>query len=207
MLSNIQTARLLSVVVRSLRKEFPDDFYKRCSYAAFATRALLLDAGVESEIIGGDMVAFIISRDGRRAGMQGFGFGKEQCSHFWVEAEGALIDVGPFLLPQDASYPVAEIPLVAWNLAQPFPAYLRYRCIVRFPAEAVMSSEAEHNARCDRFIAACRDRVASQVTGTKPLSWLLTDPDATANATRARDPWATGALRFAGLMDVAQLPF
>jgi hypothetical protein len=207
MLSNSQTLRRLGVVVRSLRKEFPDDFHKRCYYAAFAMRALLRDAGVEAEIVGGDFVAFIVSSNGARAGMQGFGFGKEQCSHFWIVAEGRLLDVGPHLLPNDSSYPVAAMPLVAWEMEASLPPYLRYRPVQRFPAEAVMSAVPEQNARCERFIADCRIRLSSQIAGSKPLSWLLTGPSATETAARGRDPWAVGALRFAGMTSVAELPF
>ena len=207
MLSNSQILKLLGVVVRSLRKEFPEDFYKRCYYAAFAMRALLLDAGVEAEIVGGDFVAFIVARDGTRAGLQGFGFGAEQCSHFWVEAEGRLIDVGPYLLPEDASYSVSAMPLVAWDLATPFPAYLRYRPVKRFPADAVMSAVPEQNARCDHFVAACRSRAASHIAGSKPLSWLLTDTNATVAAARSHDSWAIGALRFARMTNISDFPF
>jgi hypothetical protein len=208
MLSNSQILKLLGVVVRSLRKEFPEDFYKRCYYATFAMRALLLDGGVEAEIVGGDFVAFIVSRDGVRAGMQGFGFGADQCSHVWIEAEGRLLDVGPHLLPEDASYPLSRMPLVAWDLATPFPAYLRYRRVQRFPADAVMSAVPGQNARCDNFIAACRSRAASQVAGAKPLTWLLTDPNATvAAAARSLDSWAIGAMRFARMTSISDLPF
>lgn len=89
MVSNSQTARLLGVVLRRLRKDFQDDFYKRCFYAASIMRALLVEAGVETEIVGGDFVAFTVSRYGARVGMLGFGFGGEQCSHFRVVAGGA----------------------------------------------------------------------------------------------------------------------
>jgi hypothetical protein len=66
MVSHNHIVRLLSVLVRSLRKEFPEDFYKRCNYAVFGMRALLLDARVEAEIVGGDFVDFIVSKDGAR---------------------------------------------------------------------------------------------------------------------------------------------
>lgn len=207
MIPSSQILRLLTTVVRSIRKEFPTDFYKRCSYAAFATRALLLDAGVESEIVGGDFMAFIVSKNGARAGMQGFGFGKEQCSHFWTIADGHLIDVGPHLLPHDSSYPIAAMPLVAWNMSSTLPAYLRYRPLERFPADAVMSKTPEQNERCDRFIAACRKRAASQIVGASSLSWLLTDEAATSAAARGRDAWATNAMQFSRMTDPGQLPF
>lgn len=138
---------------------------------------------------------------------RGFGFGTEQCSHFWVEVEGRLLDVGPHLLPNDASYPTASMPLVAWAMAMPFASYLRYRPLQRFPAEAVMSSVPEQNFRCDRFIPACRSRAAGQIAGAKPLSWLLTEPSATEAAARRLDLWARSALRFAEMTRVSDLPF
>lgn len=151
-------------------------------------------------------MGFIIAKDGRRAGMQGFGYGEDQCSHFWVAAEGRLIDVGPHLLPSGSSYPVAPMPFAAWDLAAPLPAYLRYRPLQRFPAEAVMSlTVSEINARCERFIAACRSRAAGQVAGAKAQSWLLTNDVATQVAAQAEDAWALGAVRFESMSP--PLPF
>jgi hypothetical protein len=99
------------------------------------------------------------------------------------------------------------MPLTAWDMETPLPAYVRYRPLQRFPAEAVMSSVPEQNARCDRFIAACRSRAAGQIAGSKPLSWLLTGNVAMEAAAGGRDSWAMGALRFAGMTKVSELPF
>jgi hypothetical protein len=207
MVSNSRTAGLIGVVVRRLRKDFQDDFYKRCFYAAFVMRALLVEAGVETEIVGGDFVAFTVSRYGARVGMQRFGFGEEQCSHFRVVAGGRLLDVRPDVLPNDSRYPVTAMPFVPWETKVPFPACLRYRPLQRFPAEAVMSSVHEHNARYDRFIADYRIRLSSQIAVSKPLTTLLTGHGATEEATRGRDPWALGALRPAGITRLAELQF
>jgi hypothetical protein len=137
-----QLERILTVVERTLRKTFPDDCQKRCAYSAFGIRSLLQDGGVEATLIGGDFAAFVMSLKGEKAGVQGFGFGEDQCSHFWVEADGRLIDIAPHFLPRESSYPIVPMPAIAWDLREHLPAYLRYRVIERFPASAMMSSDA-----------------------------------------------------------------
>jgi hypothetical protein len=202
-----QVGRILTAVVRSLRQEFPDDFFKRCHYAAFGMRALLADAGVASQIVGGDLAAFIVSTDGRRSALQGFGYGQDQCAHYWVASDQHLFDVGPHLMPYDAAWPIAAQPLIAWDLAAPLPAYLRYRTLQRFAAAAPMGQVEAHNLRCDRFVAACRDRSARQAPSAANATWLLVDAASTAAAARRRDVWAGGALAFADRRPPARLPF
>jgi hypothetical protein len=60
--------RSLYVVDRSLRKEFREDYYKRCMYAAFGTTALLHEAGFKANIVGGDFLAFVVARFEQRGG-------------------------------------------------------------------------------------------------------------------------------------------
>jgi hypothetical protein len=198
---------LLAIVAATLRQEFPEDFYKRCAYSAFATFSLLRDADVDALLVGGDFVAFIVSRDGRQASMQGFGFGDTQCSHFWVEAEGRLIDLGPHFLPEDTRFPAAPMPAVAWDLANPLPRSIRYRTIQRFPAEAEMSSDPIVQARCRTFIAKCRSRRNSQVNFLKFPTWIVTGKPSMTIATNRRDPWAVGADRFERLVVPQSIPF
>jgi hypothetical protein len=101
--------RTLYVVDCSLRKEFPEDFYKRCMYAAFGSTALLQDAGYEANIVGGDFLAFVVAKSEQRAGLQGFGLGTDQPSHFWVEVDNTIVDVGPHYLPEDSRFPAASL--------------------------------------------------------------------------------------------------
>jgi hypothetical protein len=69
--------RIFTVVDRTLRKQFPSDYDKRCLYIAFATSALLNELDIESHIVGGDFLSFVVSTSGQRAGLQGFGGGEE----------------------------------------------------------------------------------------------------------------------------------
>lgn len=202
-----QLERILTVVERTLRKTFPDDCQKRCAYSAFGIHALLKDAGVEATLIGGDFAAFVMSLDGAQASVQGFGFGEDQCSHFWVEADGRLIDVAPHFLPRESSYPVVPMPAIAWDLSETLPQYFRYRVIERFPEAAMMSSDATINARCERFVAACQERLQAQVGPIDFPTWVATGSASVAKMVNRKDRWALGARRFEGLADLQDLPF
>ena len=197
---------ILAIVAETLRQEFPEDFYKRCAYSAFGTLALLRDAGVDALPVGGDFVAFIVSRDGRQASMQGFGFGETQSSHFWVEAEGRLIDLGPHFLPDDARFLAAAMPAVAWDLANPLPRSIHYRTIQRFPAEAELSPEPTIRARCRAFIAKCRSRLDTQADFLKFPTWIVTGKPSMKIAASKRDAWAIGAERFEKLPMPENIP-
>jgi len=202
-----QLERILAIVERTLRKTFPDDCQKRCAYSAFGIHTLLKDAGVEATLIGGDFAAFVMSLNGGQAGVQGFGFGEDQCSHFWVEADGRLIDIAPHFLPRESSYPVVPMPAIAWDLNEPLPAYLRYRAIERFPESAMMSSDATVNARCEGFVTACQQRLQAQVGPLDFPTWVVTGSASVAKMINRKDRWALGARRFEGLADLQDLPF
>jgi hypothetical protein len=199
--------RTLHVVDRSLRKEFPEDFYKRCMYAAFGTTAILQDAGFGANIVGGDFLAFVVARSGQRAGLQGFGLGSDQPSHFWVEVDDTIVDVGPYYLPDGASFPAVSMPFVAWSPASVFPLYLRYRSNVQYDPRALLDSTPEIAKRLDAFVATCRARYAGQSGQPKLRSWLLTGGTALETAARAGDAWAQNAIRFANGIKEDQLPF
>jgi len=201
-----QLERMLTVVERTLRKEFPADFHKRCGYAAFGLRALLDDAGIEAEAMGGDFAALIITRDGNPA-MHGFAHGQEQCAHFWIELPDRLIDLGPYFLPNEASSPIAQMPAVAWDKTHPLPHYLRYRPLLRFPKDAEMAEDQTIKARSTRFIEQCRQRMAGQVGPAKFTTWIVTGPASAQIAANKRDLWALGAVKFQTWVDPAKLPF
>lgn len=168
--------RVLTVIERTLRNEFPEDFPKRCAYAACGIRALLADAGIHAELVGGDFAAFVVSPDGLRAGVQGFGFGQDQCSHFWLETSGRLIDIGPYFLPRESSYPVVPMPAVAWDLAHALPLFLRYRIRERFDGNALMSMIPAVNERCERFVIRCRDAMQVLDESLAFPTWVVTGP-------------------------------
>jgi hypothetical protein len=198
---------ILTTVAAALQAEFPDDFHKRCAYAAWGVRSLLFDAGIQAEIVGGDFVAFVVSRDGTRAGMHGFAHSADQCSHFWVEASGRLIDLGPYFLPRESSFDVAPMPAVAWELSHPLPRFLRYRIQERFDQKALMNRDPAINARCAAFIERCRDMVHSSDALLKFPTWIVTGPSSVEIEANRKTPWAIGAMQFAMRSDPRDLPF
>lgn len=199
--------RTLYVVDRSLRKEFPEDYYKRCMYAAFGTTALLQDAGFKANIVGGDFLAFVVARFEQRAGLQGFGLGTDQPSHFWVEVDDTIVDVGPYYLPDDSRFPAASMPFIAWSPASELPLYLRYCSNVQYDPCVRLDSTPEIAKRLDAFVAACRARYAAQSGQPKLRSWLLTGGTALETAARTGDAWAQNAIRFANGIKEERLPF
>lgn len=46
--------RVLCVVDRCLKAQFPDDYYKRCLYASFGVHSLLQSLGHSPEVLGAD---------------------------------------------------------------------------------------------------------------------------------------------------------
>lgn len=202
-----QRESILAIVDRCLRKRFPDDFHKRCAYGALGVHTLLRDAGVPSRLVGGDFIAFIVARDNRRAGLAGFGFAEEGCAHFWVESDTAILDLGLSYLPNEASYPVARMPAAAWGPIDRLPAYLRYRPTQQFPEDVGFSPDPVIRDRANAFVAECRARWATQKGHLPHPTWIMTDEVAVAAAARRKDPWALGALRFASMTDLADLPF
>lgn len=202
-----QVERVLAVVDRCLRKTFPTDYHKRCVYAAWGVQSLLNDLGYAPVAVGGDFAAFIVAQDNSRAGLAGFAFNAEQCSHFWIECGDRLIDIGPSYLPLEASYPVARMPALAWRMDDPLPAYLRYRVQMRFSPEDRLSTDPVIEARAERFVAACRARAAAQ-RGHLVFPTGLISGDASVRAIAGKgDSWARGALRFSAMADWSSLPF
>lgn len=105
----ILAERAGALVPRRLRRTFPDDYERRCIYAAAGTRHLLVASGVDARLHAGDFLALVISEDGSRAAMQGFGDGDgaEAYSHYWVETPRHFVDIGPDLLPRGSSFVAA----------------------------------------------------------------------------------------------------
>ena len=199
--------RILAVVACSLREMFPDDFYKRCAYAVSGILGLLEDEGFTGEVVGGDFAAFIMSIGADRAGVQGFSFGEEQCSHFWVEAGGRLIDLGPFFLPYDSSYPVVAMPALAWDLSSPRPASLRYRELARFPQSTPLSPDSTVIERGKTFVRLVRTRYGEQPALKFP-TWIVTGRPSLEIAANRGNPWAQGAKKFEAVAHLnTHLPF
>lgn len=198
--------RILGVVDAALRVTFPDDYDARCMYAAFGVRDLVRAAGQPAEILAGDFLCFSVSKDGREALMEGFGKpAANPPSHFWVEAAGRRLDLGPSYLPRRSRFDAAPIPPLNWGLSAPLPLYLRYRERQRCHPDVELAPDDPLAERLSQFRSTCASLAAS--TPTPPWSWLLYGPGAVARAARTGDRWAQGALHFLKVADRQALPF
>lgn len=193
-----ETRRALRVVDKALRDFFPNDYFKRCMYAAFGIRDVLRARGIAAEIVGGDFKCFMLSRDRQGHAMDGFGGSKQGGlpSHFWLECEGFLLDLGPHYLPKKSKHPFVAAPAVRWRLRASLPNFIQYQPTQRYGRKTVLASTNEVNARMAVFVELCCKLDRS----TKPLpsrwDWELTDMASVESAASRGDRWAQGAIRY-----------
>lgn len=188
--------RAFAITDLSLREFFPGDFYKRCMYASFGMAALLNDDDMRAQVVGGDFLCAIVSSDGRQMSLQGFGSNdSHEPSHFWIHADGNLLDLGPMYLPFGSSFPAPSPPLVRWPLASRLPDFLAYRERARY-AENVDIVTPEIRQRTATFISACRANRELRGEDVRPPRWQLKDMQSLRYATQRQDPWAMAASEF-----------
>lgn len=199
--------RALAIIESCLCEMFPDDFFRRCAFAAFAARALLHKWGIAAEVVGGQFGAFVLTEDNNRLTIQGFEPGRERCPHFWVEAAGRLIDLGPYLLAFGSPYPVATMPAMAWELDAPLPASIRYQVQERFPADSRISPTRTVRDQCDAFVDRCQARADESSDKGRLPTWIATGNASLVAAAERGDPWALGARRFEQMAKSQPLPF
>lgn len=197
-----ETRRALRVVDRALRDAFPTDFHKRCLYAAFGTRDVLRARGVPAVIVGGDFRCFMMSRDRKRATLEGFGGSAErnQPSHFWLECDGRRLDLGPHYLPRESQYPVVSVPVVRWSMQSELPSFLRYTPNVFYDRDAVLNSTAEVIERMAQFVERCYTLDRSMKPIPAKWDWELTDMTSLKSAASRGDRWAQGAIRYLSII-------
>lgn len=202
-----EIASCMGFIDRVLRALFPDDYDARCMYAAFGLSSLLRQSGLDARIVGGDFFAFVVSKDGRQANLQGFGQGSDSAlpSHFWVESSGRLLDLGPHYLPRKSSFPAAAIPVIALPLAQS-PLFLRYRPKIRYEPDVKLASDDTITGRMQAFLKECNSQWENGIRPTLP-TWIFSGKEALHRAITRRDPWAHGAIQFASRVRIEELPF
>lgn len=201
------TTRALALTDVSLRAFFPNDFHKRCMYAAFGLSSLLQDSGVSAQVIGGDFLCALVSSDGTQMSLQGFGSsGQGEPSHFWVETQGFTLDLGPTYLPYESRYPAPSPPIIRWPVSSSLPAFLAYRERVRL-AEDVVISSPEIRQRNAEFVACCRQMNRSEAGRMLPNAWQLKDYQSLRYAASKKDPWALAASEFLRRSLKAEFPY
>jgi len=198
----------ISVVDQSLRDVFPENYWKRCMYAAFGLRELLKEEGIASEIIAGDVACFVLYTQDNQPGMDGF---KSETlgvsAHFWVETVHVLIDLGPHYLPRDTRRPIAEMPLICWPRDVRLPNYLRYREKARYLPNAKLQVDSDMMERMAGFLTHCESRRHAASSAVKTTSWELRGPDSLRIAASKGDQWARSALKFDSWVNPSKLPF
>lgn len=65
-------ARCATMIDKSLRKSFPNDYHARCLYAALGMHRLATRSGCNSEMVGGDFSALTVALDRSQARFQGY---------------------------------------------------------------------------------------------------------------------------------------
>ncbi|MEZ8238596.1 MULTISPECIES: hypothetical protein [Vibrio] len=190
-----------------LRKSFPNDYDIRCLYSACAIHTILLNAGVKSSIVGGNVGVFTMSIDGRDARLEGFrGFTSEQPSHFWVETQGYILDPNTTYLPKGSRMDAVEMPMIVWDKSEVLPKYLQYEETIRYMEDAQYCLPDDIANRIKTFIEDCSKRYFSRAAKKKLPTWILTSKHGLNDAARSGDRWAKGALRFESLSSVPSIP-
>lgn len=188
--------RVLCVVDRCLRSQFPDDYYKRCMYASFGVHRLLQAQGYNPVIVGGNFGAFVISRDQSIASIQGYASDSGEHSHYWVELDGSIIDLGTYYLPVESSFRICELPAVFWNTSYSLPRGLIYSPAAHYPSSDISHLAPHIIEKMEPFLAACRARMGKPLTKPKIGKWLVTTPSSLQKAAQKGDPWARAVIHY-----------
>ena len=198
--------RALCVVDRCLRSQFPEDYYKRCLYASFGVHSLLRTMGHSPAVVGGNFLAFVVSRDQRQASMQGYASESGEHSHYWVEVDGSIIDVGTYYLPVGSSFAASEMPALFWDTGYRMPKGLRYAPEARYASPEVAHLEPHIIEKMVPFLEACHARMGQPLVKPKIGKWLVTNPSSVEKAASKGDQWARAVIRYES-MQAERLPF
>ncbi|OLU00931.1 hypothetical protein SAMN04490202_0880 [Pseudomonas reinekei] len=188
--------RVLCVVDRCLKGQFPDDYYKRCLYASFGVHSLLRALGHSPAVVGGNFLAFVVSRDQRQASMQGYASESGEHSHYWVELDGSIIDLGTYYLPVGSSFLSSEMPVLFWDTGYRMPKGLKYVPEARYASPEVAHLEPHIIEKMVPFLAACHARMGQPPVKPKIGKWLVTTPSSIQRAASKGDLWARAVIRY-----------
>ncbi|MCS2611148.1 hypothetical protein [Halomonas dongshanensis] len=206
-IGEVKIEELFATTDWCLRNSFPDDYDARCLYSACAIQTILKSKRVKAIIVGGNVGAFTLSTDGREALLEGFGGGDiTQPSHYWVEANGVILDPGVSYLPKRSRMSAVSMPMIAWTKNNALPKYIQYIEKVRYAEEAEYIFPSDIANRVAEFIARCEKRYTSRTAKKKLSTWLLTNQKDLDKAARSGDRWATGAIRFQSMGSVPTIP-
>lgn len=200
-IDNIKIDELFSTIDWCLKNSFPTDYDARCLYTACAIYSILKDVGVKSVIVGGDVRVFTLSSDGREASLEGFcGSSQDQPSHYWVEADGILLDPIISYLPKSSRIQRCPMPMIAWNCKNKLPKGLQYKETVRYNEDVQFIFPDEFCDKIFNFIEECKKKYKFNISKSKLSTWIASSPESLFNEAKVGDKWAIGLLRFQSLI-------
>lgn len=164
-------------------------------YAAFGLSALLNDDGLSTQIIGGDLLCAVVAKDRSTLSLQGFGSRSSEPSHYWIEVQGMLVDLGPMYLPYESSFPAAALPVLRWPVTSKLPDFINYRERVRFAHDMEIANLAVRQRNAE-FVALCRNIQRSHSEAIDLGAWELSDFQSLNRAAAEGDSWAQAAIIF-----------
>ncbi|HHQ6628430.1 TPA: hypothetical protein ACSTL5_005012 [Serratia fonticola] len=206
-IGGVKIEDLFSATDWCVKNSFPEDYEARCLYSACAIHSILASKGVKAVIVGGNVGAFTLSDDGREALLEGFGGGDmAQPSHYWIEANGVILDPCVSYLSRRSRIRAVSMPMVAWSKNVALPNYLQYVEKIRYAVEVEFVFPDDIASRVQEFIECCQRRYSSKVAKKKLATWLLSNPNELNDAARSGDPWAKGAIRFQFMNSVPTIP-
>lgn len=206
-IGDVKIEELFSVTDWCLKNSFPEDYDARCLYSACAIHTILASKRVAAVIVGGNVGAFTLSTDGREALLEGFG-GNDmtQPSHYWIEANGIILDPNVSYLPRRSRIQAVSMPMIAWSKNAKLPNYLQYIEKIRYAEEVEFVLPDDIANRVQKFIECCQKRYSSKVAKKKLTTWLLSSSNDLNDAARSGDRWARGAIRFQSMNSAPTIP-
>ena len=190
--------RVFHTVDQELRQSFPDDYWKRCMYAASATKTLLEKLGKNSIVVSGDFIGFVVSPDSKTASFRGFASAENSAAHLWVECENTLLDIMPFYLPDDNENQnsMCKLAPIAWNQKERLPPAISYIVKTRYAVDFKFRGMPGYQEKITAFSDACVERMA-QTRRVKPhFNWVLSDSKILSVMANIRDPWAMSLVKY-----------
>lgn len=185
--------KIMPALDRSLRHIYPENYHVRCFQAAVALDTYLSEMGFDSKVVAGDFEVAVRNSMTGACEFHGFQSKTEAHSHFWVEAEGRLLDIMPLYIPRSCRSVSMIPPMVALKLSQPLPQCFRYT--VKDPAPRVRSMLfPEDIATITVLVSDMRRRLAKKGVSrsTKPV--LMTS-SCISKLARKHDPWAVWVMK------------
>lgn len=195
MVEMLVVERVMCVVDRCLRNQFPDDYYKRCMYASFGIYRLLQAMGHSPVVVGGNFLAFVVARNEPKGSMQGYVSDASKHAHFWIEVDHRLLDLGTYYLPSGSSFPACDIPATYWDKSHALPSGLRYEPEARYGSLEAIYLEPHIAEKMERFLSACTARIAKPLVKPTVGKWLVISPASIDRAANKGDMWAQGMVR------------